>query len=362
MNPGKSFLALAAAESLAAQTVQVVKVESKPVSRTVLLTGEFLPFQRVDLHARVTGFVEKVHVDRGSVVKEGDILVTLSAPEMEAQVAESEAKLKAAESAAAEARARLAAAEGTYERLSKASVTEGAVSGHELQLAKQAAEAARDAVRVADASAAAAKASVAALRKVQQYLAIRAPFPGVITERLAHPGALAGPATGPLLRLEQVERLRLVVAVPEAEFGGIRTGAKVPFQVEAFPNRTFYGTVARLAPSVDPKTRKAPVELDVANASGAFAPGMYAEVKWPARSFEPALLVPATSIVRTTERVFVIRVRNGRAEWVNVRPGFRDGGFVQVYGDLRAGDPVVKNATDEIREGAELKAAPAASN
>jgi RND family efflux transporter MFP subunit len=295
-------------------------------------------------------------------VNEGDLLVTLSAPEMEAQVAESEAKVKAAESAAAEARARLVAAESTYERLSKASATEGAVSGQELQLAKQAAEAARDAARAAEASAAAAKASVGVLKKVQQYLDIRAPFSGVITERMAHPGTLAGPATGPLLRLEQVARLRLVVAVPEADFGGVRAGAKVPFQVAAFPNRTFTGVVARVAPSVDPKTRKAPVELDVANESGAFAPGMYAEVNWPARSAEPALLAPATSIVRTTERVFVIRVRNGRAEWVNVRPGFRDGGLVQVFGDLRAGDAVVKNASDEIRDGAELKSLSAASN
>lgn len=356
MNPGRVFIVLAAAATLAAQNAQVVKVESKPVSRTVLLAGEFLPYERVDLHARVSGFVEKVHVDRGSVVREGDLLVTLSAPEMEAQVAESEAKVKAAESAVAEASARLVAAESTYERLAKASATEGAVSGQELQLAKQAAEAARSAMRAAEASSAAAGASLAALRKVQQYLSIRAPFSGVITERMAHPGALAGPATGPLLRLEQVERLRLVVAVPEAEFGGVRPGARVPFQVAAFPNRSFTGVVARVAPSVDPKTRKAPVELDVANGSGAFAPGMYAEVNWPARSAAPALLVPATSIVRTTERVFVIRVRNGRAEWVDVRPGFRDGGLVQVFGDLRPGDPILKNASDEIREGAELKA------
>jgi RND family efflux transporter MFP subunit len=338
------------------QTVQVVKVESKPLSRTIVLTGEFLPFQAVNLHARVQGFVEKVLVDRGSAVKEGELLVTLSAPEMEAQVAEAEAKMKAVEAAASEARAKLVAAESTYQRLKEASATEGAIAGNELVIAEQSAEAARDTVRSSEAAAAAARASLSAVQKMQQYLRIAAPFAGVITERLVHPGALAGPNTGPLLRLEQVSRLRLVVAVPEANFAGIQTGAKVPFQVSAYPTRTFAGSIARIARSVDQKTRTMSVELDVQNGSGLLAPGMYPQVNWPVHSPERALVVPVTSVVRTTERVFVIRVNNGRAEWVNVRPGAREGGQVQVFGDLSAGDVVVKNGSDEIREGAQVKA------
>jgi RND family efflux transporter MFP subunit len=316
----------------------------------------------VDLHARVQGFVEKVLVDRGSIVKEGELLVTLSAPEMEAQVAEAGAKVKAAESAASEARAKLVAAESTYKRLKEASATEGAIAGNELVIAEQGAEAARDTVRSSEAAIAAAKASHAAVQKMQQYLNINAPFSGVITERLSHPGELAGPNTGPLLRLEQVSRLRLVVAVPEANFAGIRAGAKVPFQVSAHPTRTFTGSVARIARSVDQKTRTMPVELEVQNASGLLAPGMYPQVNWPVRSAEPALLVPATSVVRTTERMFVIRVKQGRAEWVNVRQGAREGGQVQVFGDLAAGDLVVKNGSDEIREGAPVKTETAKSS
>lgn len=362
MNPGKFFLAVVLAGSLPGQTVQVVKVASKPLNRTVTLTGELLPFQTVDLHARVHGFVEKVLVDRGSMVKEGELLVTLSAPEMEAQVAEAEAKVKAAESVSSEARAKLVAADSTYKRLKEASATEGAISGNELVIAAQSAEAASDTVRSSEATIAAARASLAAVQRVQQYLTITAPFSGVITERLAHPGALAGPNTGPLLRLEQVSHLRLVVAVPEANFAGIQRGGKVPFQVSAHPTRTFTGSIARIARSVDQKTRTMSVELDVPNTSGLLAPGMYPQVNWPVRSPERALLVPLTSVVRTTERVFVIRVNNGRAEWVNVRQGAREGGQVQVFGDLSAGDVVVKNGSDEIRDGSQVKTETAKSS
>jgi len=351
MIPGKLVAALALAACLSAQTVQVARVESGPLDRTVLLTGEFLPFQAVDLHARVQGFVEKVPVDRGSVVKQGQLLVILSAPEMEAQVAEAEAKVKAAESAVSEARARLVAAESTYKRLKEASATVGAISGNELEVARQSAEALRDAVRASESMAAGAKASLAAVQKTLQYLHISAPFSGVITARLAHPGALAGPNTGSLLRLEQVSRLRLVVAVPEAHFAGIRSGARVPFQVSAYPTRTFDGAVARIARSLDQKTRTMAVELDVPNTSGTLAPGMYPQVSWTVRSTGRALLVPATSVVRTTERVFVIRVRDGRAEWVPVSIGARQATRVQVFGDLAEGDVIVRNGSDEIRDG-----------
>jgi RND family efflux transporter MFP subunit len=358
MSLGKLLSLAIASACLSAQTVQVAKVQSKPLNRTILLTGEFLPFQTVDIHARVQGFVEKVLVDRGSQVKEGAPLATLSAPEMEAQVAEAEAKVRAAESTASEARAKLVAAESTFKRLKEAAATPGAIAGNELEIAQQTAEAARGLVESSEAAVSAAKASLAAVQKMQAYLRITAPFSGVVTERFAHPGALARPGSGPLLRLEQVSRLRLVVAVPEAHFAGIRSGTRVPFKVSAYPTRTFTGTVARVARSVDQKTRTMSVELDVANASGVLAPGMYPEVNWPIRSTEAAILVPVTSVVRTTERVFVIRVNSGRAEWVTVRPGAREDGQVQVFGDLLEGDVVVRNGSDEIRNGAQLKTEP----
>jgi membrane fusion protein, multidrug efflux system len=97
-----------------------------------------------------------------------------------------------------------------------------------------------------------------------------------------------------------------------------------------------------------------PVELDVTNRDGSLAPGMYPSVKWPIRSAKPALYVPKTSVVTTTERVFVIRSREGKAEWVDVKKGPAEGDLIEVMGALRAGDRVVRRGTDEIRPGAPL--------
>jgi hypothetical protein len=105
---------------------------------------------------------------------------------------------------------------------------------------------------------------------------------------------------------------------------------------------------------LDPKTRTMPVELDVFNRDGSLAPGMYPTVSWPVRHSGPALLVPRTSVVTTTERTFVIRNSGGRAEWVDVKKGAAEGDLIEVIGDLRPGDMVLRRATDEVRPGAAL--------
>jgi len=209
-------------------------------------------------------------------------------------------------------------------------------------------------------SAKAARASLEALRELEGYLKVKAPFDGVITERWVHPGALVGPASGsagPMLRLEQHSRLRLVVAVPEADVAGIPKSARVAFSVPAYRDENFHGTVARVSRSIESKTRTMPVELDVQN-PGRLSPGMYADVQWPVRKPRPALLVPPSSIVTTTERSFVIRVRAGKAEWVGVSRGAPAGDQVEIFGALQAGDEIVRRGSDEIREGTLLKAKP----
>jgi len=157
-----------------------------------------------------------------------------------------------------------------------------------------------------------------------------------------------------LLRLQQISRLRLVVPVPEAYLESVRQGKKVAFTVPAHPGRTFAGLVARPSYAVQRETRTMPVELDVDNRAGQLAPGMYAEVSWPVTRSQESLFVPATAVVATTERIFVIRVSGGLAEWVDVRRGLTVGDDVEVFGDLRPGDLVVRRGTDEIRPGARV--------
>ncbi|MBI5096655.1 MAG: efflux RND transporter periplasmic adaptor subunit [Nitrospirae bacterium] len=338
------------------QSPEMAAVVSKPVSRTITLPGEIHPFLNVALRSRVAGYVDRVPVDRGSTVKEGELLVELSAPEMKAQIAEGESKAQAAESDLAQAEAQLAAAQSTCEGMKKAAETPGAIAGNELIVAEKQVDAATALINSRKQSSRAAQASVQALKSLEAYLKITAPFDGVVTERIVHPGALVGPASdAPLLVLQQISHLRLTVAVPEGNVGGIAMGASVLFQVPAYPERNYSGTVARRAQSLDPKTRTMAVELDVMNSDLSLAPGMYATVKWPFRRTQPALYVPRTSVVTTTERTFVIREKNGKAEWVNVSKGAADGDLIEVIGPLRVSDKVVKRANDELREGTPLQ-------
>lgn len=354
MSIRKLPIAFLVAVSLSAQTtVDVVKVVSKVVDRQVNLPGEFLPYLRVPIQAKVTGFVDKVYVDRGSMVKEGQVLVTLVAPEMKAQVAEAESKMQALKLQQAEAEAKAAGVRSTYQKMKSASATPGVVAGNDLVVAQKNADAAEALVHAFDGSIRSAQANVQALKDLESYLTIRAPFSGIITERLIHPGALVGPESGsaskPLLMLEQSSHLRLVVAVPEAVVGGIVNGATVCFTVPAYPGKSFSGVISRISHSLDEKTRTMPVELDVKNPALQLAPGMYPQVTWPVRRPHPALLVPAASIVTTNERTFVIRVKNGTTEWVNVNRGPTAGNLVEVYGSLKPGDLVVRHGTDELR-------------
>ena len=388
MGSKKFMLSTIVAASLAqlawGQGPEMAAVVSKPVSRTIILPGEIQPFLNVALRSRVAGYVDRILVDRGSAVKEGELMVQLSAPEMKAQIAEYESKVQVAEGDRLQAEAKLAsfgstltsleatlaATQATYDRLKAASQTPGAISGNELDIALRSVEAQRASVEAQRGNIqaqrassegirnakAAAEAALRAVKEMEAYLRVTAPFNGVVTERIVHPGALVSPASEmPLLVLQQISHLRVTVAVPEENVGAIAKGATVPFQVPAYPERNYSGTVARRAQSLDSKTRTMAVELDVMNPDQSLAPGMYATVKWPVRSAKPALYVPKTSVVTTTERTFVIRAKDGKAEWVNVKKGAADGDLMEVIGPLQAGDKIVTRANDELREGTPLQ-------
>ena len=349
-------LALSLCPSLArAQAIETAVVTQRKDQRVVPLPGELTPFQSSALSARVSGFVERVMVDRGSNVTQGQVLATLAVPELAAQSAEARSRVLLAEARRAEAESKVTTAVSTLERLKRAAATPGTVAGLDLVRAEEDVVSAKAALQTQVQAVAGAKAALNAVLALEEYRSIVAPFPGRIVERLVHPGALVGPTTGPLLRLEQVSRLRLVLPVPEHSIGLIAPGRILEFRVPAHPGRTFTAKLARSAGSLDPKTRTMSVEADVDNSTGLLAPGMFPEVSWPIAREAAVLLVPATAVVTTTERTFVIRVNAGKAEWVSVKKGATAGDQVEVAGNLKAGDTVVKRASDEIRDGAAVK-------
>ena len=359
---GESSIPASNAQGAAsAPSVQVAKVESQRLSMKVRLPGELQPYEVVALYPKVTAFVDWIGVDRGSRVRSGQLIIRLVAPELAAQRSEAQAKLQTAEAQQVEAEAKLAADESTYRRLNAAASTPGVVAGNDLEVARQAAEAARARVRAAQDSANAAKQALRSIAEVEDYLQVKAPFEGVITERNVHPGALVGPSGGPgvaapMVRIETPSRLRLVIPVPEAYVAGIPEGTNVEFTVATYPGQTFSAPVARIAQSVDVKTRTMPVELDVSNPAGRLAAGMFSEVLWPVGRPRPTLFVPTSAVARTTERVFVIRIRDGKAEWVDVKTGATSVNLIEVFGNLKEGDQVALRGTDELRPGTPVTA------
>jgi RND family efflux transporter MFP subunit len=345
------FGGLCLGQDKAAATAEGIKVTSAKLDKTVALPSDLVSFQSVAVYAKVSGFLRSIQVDRGSWVKEGQLLAVITAPELEARRLEAEARLQSTTSQRIEAQARMFAAQSTRDRLKSASATPGVVAGHDLELAEKSLEAAKANVEAMNSSTKAAEAAVRTVREMEAYLELRAPFEGVVTERNAHPGSLVGPSGTPIIRIEQVSRLRLVVPVPEMYVGGITRGARVGFKVAAFPNQVFQGIVQRPSWSLDVKTRSMLVELDVTNPNRLLTPGMFAEVQWPVVRRQASLFVPTSALVRTSERQFVVRVRGGVAEWVDVRRGEVTGNMVEVFGNLHEGDVVIRRGNDEIRQG-----------
>lgn len=261
-----------------------VMVMAAALAEPPRMPAELAPYLKVSLTARVAGIIEKVEVDRGSLVREGDVVAELSAPELAAQIAAAEARALAADAQKAEAEARLEAAASTWERLkAAAAATPGSVAANDVVQAEKAVSALRASIAAAARSAAAIRAEGASLKAMAEYLTVRAPFAGVVTARMAHPGALASPATGGIVEIEQVSRLRLTVMAPEGEWRRARRGAPVEFTVAAYPGRVFKAVVARTAGRLETGTRALAVEADVDNQSGLLAPGMYAEAWFSAK-------------------------------------------------------------------------------
>jgi len=341
-------------------SIDVVPVVQQPTNVMLEMPGQLDPYETVAVYPKVTGFVKTIRVDRGSRVRTGELMAELEAPELVAQRAEAQSKLQAAEAQLAVARAKTDADTSTYEHLKAAAATPGVVAGNDVTVAQKAVEADQSQIVAAQQTAEAARQAERSITQLEGYLHVTAPFDGVVTERNVHPGTLVGPnsgpaATTPMLRVVHTDRLRLVVPVPEAYTADVPSGATISFTVSAYPGQTFSGTVARIAQAVDIKTRTMAVELDVMNQDGRLAPGTFCQVKWPVHRRTPSLFVPAGSVGSTTDRTFVIRVRNGKTEWVDVKTGLASGPLVEVFGDLQPGDEVATRGTDEVKPGIEVK-------
>jgi len=326
-------------------TVQLVPVTKGRLSSVITIPGELIPYQQVDLYAKTNSYVKKLLVDIGSEVHQGQLLAVLEAPEINSQLAAAQSRIKQYEAV-------YFASKATYDRLVSTSKTPGTVSQNDLEQA--------EAKKNADlANVDAAKSGLKEVSANLAYLEIRAPFDGVITSRNVNLGAYVGPGgktTDPLFTVQDQNRMRLVVSVPEIYTGALSNKSEVNFTVRALPSEKFTAQVKRIAGALDEKLRAERLEMDVYNKSKKLIPHMFAEVSVPLPAGDSTYVVPKSAVATSTEKVFVIKVVDHKAVWVDVKKGLTNGDSIEIFGgDLKADDKLVKAASDEIRNGSTLK-------
>lgn len=332
-------------KAVEATATEVFPVQKGRLSAALQIPGELIAYQQVDLYAKEASFVKRLFVDVGSEVSAGQLLVTMDAPEMGSLLSGAQSGIKSRE-------AIYLASKAAYDRLYETSKTPGTISPNDLEQA-----AARRNADLAQLDA--AKAAYRGVAQTQNYLQIRAPFSGVITSRNVNLGAYVGPSGKgsemPLFTLQEQKKLRLVISVPETYTSYLSNKNSVKFTVKALPNQEFEAQIKRMAGAIDARLHSQRIEMDVTNNDKKLLPGMVAEVSLPLPANDSTFVVPKTAVVNSTESVFVIRVNNNKAEWVDVKTGREADGSVEVYGNLRPGDMLLKTATDETRNGNALQ-------
>jgi RND family efflux transporter MFP subunit len=360
-----------------AETVAAVAhTERRSVGTTLTIAGEFKPFQDVDVHAKVAGYIKVIYVDVGDHVQAGQTIAVLEIPELAAQLAGADAgvrrskeEIRRAEGDLVRAQSAHAAAHSAYARLKQAAESRaGLVAQQEIDDSQ-----AKDLEFEAQVSSSSAALSSAqqqlqiAEANQKQYAAlsdysrIMAPFSGVVTARYADTGALIAAGTSsstqsiPVVRLAQISKLRLVLPIPESVAAQIHLGDPVKARVQAL-NQDIVGKVSRFADSLDRQTRTMETEIDFDNRDGHLIPGMYAETQLSLREKKDALTVPLESVARNGDDAIVLAVNSQNiVEERRVKLGVEDGVRVEVLSGLTEQDRVVIGSRSQFHTGQKIQ-------
>jgi membrane fusion protein (multidrug efflux system) len=315
-------------------------VQTTGPASVIKLPGQLAAFQEVSIFPKVNGYVKNVHVDIGSKVHQGQLLMTLEAPELEQSTMQAKEKY-------ARTKADLSIDREHYNRLLEASQTPGAVSPLDLSFV-------RSKMESDSAVSNAAKSNWQMQETMQAYLVVTAPFSGVITERNVHPGALVSAESKdskPMLELKEISRLRLEVDIPENLSGSLKVNDTISFYTSALPGKKMTAHISRESMNVNAQFRSERIEADVINTDELLSPGMYADVVIYSKGNASGFRVPKSAVVTSTEKKYVLLVKSGRIVKVDVTSGNESGRSTEIFGNLAKGDSVISEANDEIREG-----------
>lgn len=321
-------------------SVQVFILKKEPVTKTLSLPAELVAWERAELFAKVEGYVRELKVNIGSRVNKNDVLIAIDAPEVTANYAKATADLQGAQS-------RYNTSLDTYKRMVNAAKEKGAVSDSEL-------ERVRNQMLTDSSSHEASKSATNAYAQLKNYLTIRAAFDGVITQRNVDAGTLVGKNPTPLLVLENLSKLRVRIAVPEIYTSAIPVSTSINFTVDAQPSKKYSAALARKSNQIDSKTRTELWEFEATNTKQELKSGMYGNASFNLQRSEPSFVVPYSAVVTNLEKSFVIRVRDGKTEWIDVRSGISMSDKVEIFGDLQENDQLILKANDELKGGTNI--------
>ena len=349
----------------------VVQAKRTPLSNTLSIAGEFIPYQEVELHAKVAGYIRNINVDIGDHVRRGQVLAVLEIPELTAQlqsanagVRHSQEEITHAQNEVSRAEADHAALHAAAARLKQASEARpGLIAEQELDDAT-----AKD--RSSEAQVDAAKSALAASRQqlevsqadrehysaLSEYSRITAPFDGVVTSRYADTGSLIQAGTSnvssmPVVKLSQVNVLRLRIPVPESLASSVRDGEPADIRVKA-TGKHLSGKVIRSTDSLDRSTRTMQVEVDVPNGDYKLTPGMYADVSLRVQNDPNALTLPLQAINRGADKTTVLLVNSqNHVEEREIQTGIEGSDRIQILSGLNEGDRVIVGNLGAYRPG-----------
>jgi len=365
------------AEPAKVLTVPVARVERHNLSRELDVTAEFRPYQEVELHAKVAGYLKSIAVDVGDRVVTGQVLAVLEVPEYAEELAHATASERRTELDVVRSQSEVKRAESAYamrklsfDRLDRVSKSrpklvaqqELDMTAAQLREAEGQWESAKAALASTEQQVHVSSSTKARVRTMMNYLRIVAPFSGVVTKRYAHPGAMiqAGTASQtqamPVVRISQIDRLRMVLPIPESAVGSVRIGGAVEVRVDAL-KQVIQGRVARFSRRLDSATRTMETEVDIDNRTGALLPGMFGTASIVLETRPEALAVPVQAVSghNTKPTVFILNASK-KLEERPITLGLETPALFEIRAGLQQGDLVVLGNRSGLRAGAPANA------
>ena len=353
-------------------TASVAPVTRGDLSSTLTVAGEFQPYQEVELHAKVSGYIRRISVDIGDRVKSGQVIATLEVPELNAQVAASQAEIRHSQSEITRAQnevtlaeANHAASHAAYTRLSEASKSRpGLIAEQELDdarakdqdgeakidVAKSALEAAKEQLGIS-------KADNQRVQSLEDYSIVTAPFTGVVTMRYADVGSLiqAGTASNtqsmPVVKVAQSDLLRLRMPVPEEDVPFIRIGSDVQIKLQA-TGKIISGKIVRFTRELAASTRTMLAEVDVPNPDLTLSAGMTAETTIVLQDQKNVLTVPARAVIKGDGQAYVLIVdKDNKVEKVPVTLGIQGSDRIEIAQGLAEHQTVIVSGQENYQSG-----------